>query len=152
MQEYKISVIIPVYNGEKHLSHAINSLLQQTIGFENLQIILIDDCSTDKSLEIIDLYVSKYPNMVSIHLAENSGFVGQPRNIGMKRANADHYMFLDQDDWFTDTACEVLYEKIVQPNTDIVSGYHSIANDDGKIIINKMPQYLGIEDIRFLFT
>lgn len=148
-EEYKISIIIPVYNSAQYLSEAFNSLLRQTIGFNFLQVIFVDDCSADGSPEIIKKYASESPNVIAVCLKENSGTASKPRNIGMEHAVADYFMFLDADDWFADTACEVLYEKIVQTNADMVSGYHSVVNENGTIILDKTPPYQGLDDIEY---
>ncbi|HCR53970.1 MAG TPA: hypothetical protein DIW27_06100, partial [Cytophagales bacterium] len=149
MIKYKISIIIPVYNNEKYLSQTLNSLLSQTIGFNNLQIIFVDDFSTDGSPEIIKQYASVYPNIVAICSKENSGTGGKPRNIGMKHAVADYYIFLDGDDWLEETACEILFKEVVRKKSDLVSGYHSIVNEDGTTIIPKTPQYQDITSSSF---
>ena len=72
MNQYKISVILPVYNVEKYIEKSIDSLMNQSIGFEKLQIILIDDNSTDQSAEIIRRYEKKYDNILGIYLTQNS--------------------------------------------------------------------------------
>ena len=119
---YKISVILPTFNVEKYIPRCFDSLVSQTIGFENMQIIFVDDCSTDKSCEIIDGYAKEYDNVLSIHLPENSGYAGRPRNVGMKFAFTDYLLFLDPDDFLMPDACEVLYNKITESNADIVVG------------------------------
>ena len=70
---YKISIIIPTYNREKYLKNLIDSLIAQTIGFDNLEVILVDDCSTDNSKSIIKNYASKYNNIKPIFLEKNTG-------------------------------------------------------------------------------
>lgn len=129
---YKISVIIPVFNVEDYIRDALDSILKQTIGFEHLEVIMINDCSTDRSGEIIDEYASKYTNFISIHLPENSGTAGKPRNIGIKEATGDYLMFLDPDDLYTDDACEVLYSTIKEENIDIVFGKYIIFSENTK--------------------
>jgi len=130
---FRISVIVPVYNVEDYLDDAFNSLLNQSI-FGNLQIIFVDDASTDSSPQIIKKYSDKYENVISIFLDENSGYAGLPRNIGMLYANADYLMFLDPDDVLTQNACETLYNQITSQNLDIVSGLIS----DGE----KVPDWI----------
>ena len=110
---YKISIIIPVFNVEDYIDNAFQSIYNQTFNFEDIEIIFIDDNSTDNSLEIIEKYAKKYRNVISIHLDTNSGTAGKPRNIGMSHATADYIMFLDPDDLFTDDACEILYDEIL---------------------------------------
>lgn len=64
---YKISMIIPVYNAEKYLKRTINSIINQSIGFENIELILVDDNSQDNSKSIIEEYVAKYDNVIGIY-------------------------------------------------------------------------------------
>ena len=118
--QYKISIIIPIHNIEKYLEQTLDSLIKQTIGFENLEIIMVNDCSTDNSKEIIDKYACKYNNFIAVHLTENSGLPGKPRNIGLEMATGEYVMFMDHDDYYSDDACEVFYNKITEENVDIV--------------------------------
>lgn len=133
---YKISIIIPVFNVEDYIDNAFQSIYNQTFNFEDIEIIFIDDNSTDNSLEIIEKYAKKYRNVISIHSDTNSGTAGKPRNIGMSHATADYIMFLDPDDLFTDDACEILYDEILKEDCDIVTGVHTV---DG---INVYPNLL----------
>lgn len=131
--KYKISIILPVYNVEDYIREALESIMRQTIGFQNLEVIMVDDYSTDKSGEIIDEYARKYYNFIAIHLPENSGSAGKPRNAGIKNANSDYLMFLDPDDYYTDEACEILYNKMIKENADIITGKFEILLESGKI-------------------
>jgi len=131
---FRVSVVIPVYNVEDYLDDAFNSLLNQSFGFEKIQVIFVDDASTDSSPKIIEKYSNKYKNVISIFLDENSGYAGLPRNVGMKYANADYLMFLDPDDVYTPEACEILYNQIKSDSLDIVSGLTS----DGE----KVPDWI----------
>lgn len=126
---YKISIIIPTFNVEKYLDRAFNSLLSQTIGFSNLQIIFVDDCSTDNSSKIIDEYAKMHENVISLHLEKNSGAAGRPRNEGIKFAIADYLLFLDPDDYLLKDACEILYLRITESNADIVVGGYAKNKD-----------------------
>lgn len=128
---YKISVIIPVFNVEEYIGNAFQSILLQTIGFENLEIIFVDDCSTDNSRFIIDKYADEYDNVISVHLDVNSGVAGKPRNIGMAYASGDYLMFLDPDDVFTIDACEILFNKITEHEVDIAGGLISVRDNNG---------------------
>ncbi len=125
-----ISIIIPVYNAENSIKRAFDSLLNQTIGFENLEVILIDDNSTDDSPNIIKDYSNKYDNVKTIFLDKNSGSGGKPRNIGLMHATKDYVMFLDSDDEFFNDVCEVLYGEITSEDIDIVGGGGLQTNDD----------------------
>ena len=81
---YKISIITPIFNAEKFLRNTIESIIKQSIGFENIELILIDDKSTDKSGEIIKDYANKYDNIKPIFLEKNSGAASFPRNKGIE--------------------------------------------------------------------
>ena len=122
----KISIIIPVYNVSGHIQRAFDSILNQTIGFENLEVIFVDDASTDGSDQIIKNYVDKYDNVKGFFLENNSGSAGKPRNVGISNATSDYVIFLDPDDLFMDNACEILFDEISSENCDIVSGVHTL--------------------------
>lgn len=121
---YKVSVIIPVYNAEKYLKTAIDSVINQTIGFDNIELIIVNDNSNDNSKKIIEDYANKYSNIVDIHLDENSGLPGKPRNIGIDNATSDYIIFLDADDEYFPNAFELLYNTIISEKSDFVMGSH----------------------------
>ena len=121
MCEPKISVIIPTYNKWEYLPQAMDSLLKQTIGFENLQVLLIDDCSEDGTWELNQAYAKKYGNVETFRTQANSGAPGLPRNMGLDHARAPYVMFLDPDDWYNADACEILYDKITESDAQIIS-------------------------------
>lgn len=118
----KMSIILPVYNTERDLPNVLESIVHQTIGFENIELIIIDDCSTDGSGEIIENYSKKYENVFPIFLFENSGSPSKPRNIGIRNATSDYIMFHDSDDCFELDSCEYLYKYTVDEDVDFVSG------------------------------
>lgn len=144
---YKISVIIPIYNIKKHLTQTLNSLLDQSIGHENLEIIMVDDDSDDDSVEIIDNYSKKYKNFIAIHLPDNSGLPGKPRNIGIERATGDYLMFMDHDDYYSNDACEILYNKITNEDVDIVFSRYNYFFDD-RIIEHSFNYYGEVSEIK----
>ena len=122
----KISIVIPVYNVSGHIQRAFDSILNQTIGFDNLEVIFVDDASTDGSDQIIKNYADKYDNVKGFLLENNSGSAGKPRNVGISNATSDYVIFLDPDDLFMDNACEILFDEIEGENCDIVSGVHTL--------------------------
>ncbi|RSK35677.1 glycosyltransferase family 2 protein [Bhargavaea beijingensis] len=109
-RSYKVSVIIPVYNAENSIEKAITSLIRQTIGFENIELIIVDDYSTDKSRQIILEYARKYDNITPVFLEKNSGSPAKPRNIGISLSEGKYLTFLDSDDWFHDDGIKSLYD------------------------------------------
>ena len=132
--QYDISIIIPVFNVENHLDDAFNSILNQTFGFDNLEIIFVDSESTDGSSQIIKEYSDKFENVISIFLDKDDGYAGLSRNIGMYYATSKYLMFFDPEDIFLEDACRLLHNEIASNDLDIVSGVHA----DGDLV----PEYL----------
>lgn len=94
---YDFSVVMAVYNVEEYLREAVESLIHQTIGFSRIQLIMVDDGSTDRSGEICDGYKRKYPNNVVVIHKENGG-QASARNMGLQYASGKYVNFLDSDD------------------------------------------------------
>ena len=133
---YKVSVIIPVYNAEKYLKTAIESVINQSLGFENIELIIVNDNSSDGSKGIIDDYADRYENIIAIHLDKNSGLPGRPRNIGIDNATSDYIIFLDADDEYLPDAFELLYNTIIAEKSDFVMGSHFHNNGQRQMKIN----------------
>lgn len=128
--DYKISVIIPVYNNEFIIHRTLMSIIHQSFGFENIEVILINDKSTDNTSKVINEYANKYDNFKAIHLKNNTGAAGTPRNIGVREAKAEYVMFLDHDDFFEINALESLYNEMLKTDSDIVFGTYDIINNN----------------------
>ena len=134
--KYKVSVIIPVYNAETFLKTAIESIINQTIGFENIELIIVNDNSTDSSKDIINDFADRHDNIMAIHLDKNSGLPGRPRNIGLDNATSDYIIFLDADDEYLPDAFELLYNTIEREKSDFVMGSHFHNNGSRQMKIN----------------
>ncbi len=119
---YKISLIIPVYNAQQYLEQTLESVRRQTIGFESIELLLVDDCSTDQSGQILERWAAQYPNVRSLRTEQNSGTPAEPRNVGIEAASAPYLMFLDNDDELFPDACKTLYETAGKTGADLVSG------------------------------
>ena len=132
---YKISVIMPVYNAEEYLEDTLNSVINQTIGFENIELIIVDDCSTDNSRDILERYSEKYPNIKVIIMDKNSGCPGIPRNVGIKNATSDYIMFIDDDDEYFPEICDKLYNTIISENADIAVCTTLYTDNQGDAIV-----------------
>lgn len=117
---YLVSLIIPIYNAEKFLDNTINSVINQSIGFKNIELILVDDNSKDNSKKIIENYAEKYDNIIPYYSKTNHGFPGFGRNIGLEKSTADFIMFMDNDDELDKDICKKLYETIICEHADIV--------------------------------
>ena len=105
----QISVIIPVYNVEKYLRQCLDSVINQT--FKDIEIICVDDCSTDTCLNILEEYAKKDNRFKIIRLNQNSK-QGYARNRALEIAQAPFIMFLDSDDYLNEDAIEILYKSI----------------------------------------
>ncbi len=112
----KVSIILPVYNVEKYLKECMDSIVNQT--FEDIEIICINDGSTDNSLAILNSYASK-DGRIKIISQENAG-IGAARNVGMRAAEGDYIFFIDSDDFIYLDAIEDMYESAVLNDSDIV--------------------------------
>ena len=110
-----ISVIIPVYNVEQYLHKCIDSILEQT--FQNFELILVDDGSTDNSGKICDEYAIKDKRIIVIH--QNNAGVSAARNTGLDSAKGEYIYFLDSDDWIESNALELLISLIEKNNLDL---------------------------------
>ena len=110
---YKVSVIVPVYNTEKYLKKCLDSLVHQTL--KEIEIILINDGSTDNSQKIIDEYVLKYPKLFKVFSQKNSG-QAVARNLGIKNSKGEFIAFADSDDYLEIDAYEKAYNYAVKNN------------------------------------
>lgn len=124
----KMSIIVAIYNSEDYLKKCLESLVNQTL--QDVEIILIDDNSKDKSIEIINEYYEKYRDkIIPIFLSENKK-QGFARNIGIKRATGEYIAFVDSDDYISKDMCEVLYSKAKEENYDIVCfDFYNVVDD-----------------------
>ncbi len=113
----KVSVVVPIYNVEKYLEKCLDSLLSQTL--EDIQIILVNDGSTDKSGNIAKKYAKENPNKM-LYVEKENGGLSDARNYGMKYATGDYIAFLDSDDYIEKEAYQEMYNKAIQDNADYV--------------------------------
>ncbi|MGB5920002.1 glycosyltransferase [Arcobacter sp.] len=122
----KISVIVPIYNVEIYLEKCLDSVINQTM--KDIEIILVNDGSTDNSFKIIHEYTKKDSRIIVIN-QENKG-LGEARNSGIKEANSKYLSFIDSDDFIEDTMLEELYNIAEKENSDIVKCRYSRINED----------------------
>lgn len=118
----KFSIIVPVYNVEKYLAKCLDSLINQT--YTNIEIICINDGSTDNSLEILNEYVRVDSRNIVIN-QENQG-VSVARNKALEAATGDYILFVDSDDWIELNACEILNAELENKPQDLIIFNHSI--------------------------
>lgn len=129
----KISVIIPCYNVSLFVDRCMESLEKQTIGIENLEIILVNDASKDATLGKLLLWEMKYPDSIMVIPLQENVRQGAARNIALEYCSGEYIAFLDADDWIVPCTLERLYTAAVDNKAEIV-GYLSV-------LVNKGPEY-----------
>ena len=138
--EIKISIIVPIYNMQKYLKKCLNSLLLQTL--RDIEIICINDGSTDGSLAILQDFAAK-DKRIKIVNQKNSG-VSAARNAGIKKASGKYVMFVDGDDWIEPETCTECYAKITQDHSDMVVFNFQKIHSQNKIVpsdkLNTIPE------------
>lgn len=117
---YKVTVITPCYNVEETIQQELNSLINQTMNFNEIEVILYDDSSVDNTKKIIKEYSKKYGNITAIFGTENRG-PGFGKNKCLEKATGEYVLFLDADDEFDLEMCERLYSTAKFENADIVA-------------------------------
>ena len=132
----KLSVIVPVYNTEEYLKKCLDSLVHQT--YNNLEIIVINDGSTDNSMDIISSYKKKYSNIV-VYTKENSG-VSDTRNYGIKKSTGEFITFIDSDDFVETDLYQVCMEYIEKKDLDILM-FDFVNDKNGKIYDSSLIDY-----------
>ena len=134
MKNVKVSVIIPVYNAEKYLEKCLDSITRQTLS--EIEIICVDDGSTDSSLEILERYAASDPRIL-IKRQQNL-FAGAARNNGMDTAKGKYLVFWDSDDYFEKNALETLYKKCEKEQADIcLCGACTVDGETGKRAVDE---------------
>lgn len=126
----RVSVIVPVFNGEKHLRQCLDSICNQTL--REIEIICVDDGSTDRSFEILQEYKTR-DNRIQLYRQENK-FAGAARNLGKSHAAGEYLVFWDCDDFFELNALEELYFRAVSCQADIcVCGANRFLDEEDKV-------------------
>ena len=128
-----ITVIIPVYNVERYIIKCIDSVIFQT--YTNLEILLIDDGSTDESGKICDTYVKKDKRIKVSH--KTNGGLSSARNCGLNHATGEYIAFIDSDDFVKNNFIQTLYERIIIEKSDIAVCNFDYVDENGNIV----PEY-----------
>lgn len=116
---YKLSVIIPVFNAEDYIKECLDSVVDQSLGINNIEVIIVNDNSCDSTLDIISQYADKYPSFKLISNKSNLG-PGESRNMALKEVSSDYVTYLDADDFISQNAYEDALSKINEFNADLL--------------------------------
>ncbi len=146
----KVSIIVPIYNNEKYLRKCLDSLVNQT--FKDIEIIAINDGSTDKTKDILEEYQKKYSKILKVINQENKG-IAASRNKGIELAKGDYIAFVDSDDYVDLEMYEKLYNKVTSDNFDIATSFCNYKYDDHveKGIVDVENDILTEEDLKQYF-
>ena len=151
MKKNIITVIIPVYNSEKYLEKTIKSILEQT--YNNYELILIDNGSTDNSAEICKKYQEK-DKRVKFYIQSKKG-VSNARNMGIEKATGEFICFVDSDDYVKNDYLSYLYAGISENNADIIISGHTRVNNEREVLeekeIDNTASYINIDGRNLLF-
>lgn len=145
----KISVIVPCYNVEKYIGRCLESIERQTIGIENLEIILVDDVSTDNTLTTIMEFERKYPENVIAVVCEENKKAGGARNLGIDYASGDYITFVDADDILDSTMLEKMYAKMTEYDCEVVECEHKEFSESAELFPEQKSEdyYLNIDSV-----
>ena len=134
-----VSIIVPIYKVENYVRRCVESILSQT--YTNIEVLLVDDASTDECGKIIDEFGKMDSRIVCIHLDTNSG-LSEARNVGIKRAKGDLLFFVDGDDTISKFTIELFYNRMKTDNSEIVIGDFMYV-DEANIKIEDIPPVIN---------
>lgn len=143
----KVSVIVPVYNVENYLAKCLDSLVNQSL--QNIEIIVVNDGSSDGSVSIIQQYSEKYPEKVKAFTKENGG-LSDARNFGIDEATGDYFGFVDSDDYVSKTMFEEMLNLAEKHNAEMVICNIQKVDEEGNVTqkltqIPNMPEKIDLE-------
>lgn len=140
----KISVIIPCYNSVAFLDDCFDSVVKQTIGIDSLEVIFVNDASTDNTLDKLMGYESRYPESVMVINLEENVKQGGARNIGLSYASGEYVVFLDSDDFIDHDFYEELYDIAKKYDTDIIQyPFLHVKVDENKNVIKEAVSHFS---------
>ncbi len=140
----KVSVIVPVYNVAQYLDKCILSLVAQTL--HDIEIICINDCSTDNSYEILKKYAAQDERITVLQTKKNSG-LSSARNLGLTAIHSDYIMFCDSDDWYEPTMCQDMFDLITKHKAELGICSMNTVSETGKSINNNDKRFILPEGV-----
>ncbi len=118
----KISIIVPCYNAEDYIDRCVESIIRQSMELNSIQILLVNDASTDDTLKYLERWENRYPESICVITYDQNIRQGGARNVGLHYATGDYICFADSDDWLEPDALETLYSTAIQGDYDVVQG------------------------------
>ena len=147
----KISVIVPVYNVENYLEKCLNSLVNQTL--EEIEILVINDGSTDDSQKIIEVFQHKFPQKIKVFTKENGG-LSDARNFGIDRASGNFLAFVDSDDYVSENMLQEMYDLAIKNEAELVICNLQKVDEHGNVTqkLTQIPNLSGKIDLEKNFS
>ncbi len=142
MYQKKISIVIPAYNVEKYIRECLDSIIVQT--FQDYEVIIINDGSTDKTLEIIKEYANKYSDKIKVY-SQNNGGQSNARNNAFQYVTGKYLTYIDADDYILDDYLEKLYNCAETNNADLVICSYEKFKNDGTIVLSRDTKNWEVE-------
>lgn len=139
--EKKISVIVPCYNVEKYIDRCVESLVNQTIGVENLELIFVDDSSEDSTLDKLQKWEEKYSDSILVVVCDQNGRQGTARNIGAEYSSCPYLIYIDADDWIEWNMLECMYQAAVEYDVEVTAC--NLGRDWGDGVLFDVSRYNG---------
>jgi glycosyltransferase involved in cell wall biosynthesis len=131
MNNKLVSVLVCVYNAEKYIPKFIDNILEQT--YSNIEIVFVDDASTDKSLEMLNQYSKKYDNIIVVESNKNGG-LSAARNIGLEALNGDYFILVDVDDKLVPETIDEMVSRIEDTNAECVYCGYKVIYSDNRVV------------------
>lgn len=120
----KVSIIVPIYNAQDYIKRCLDALVEQDFQRDEFEILCIDDCSKDKSVEYLKEYEKQYTKIKCYYNEKNRG-VSYSRNLGIQKAKGEYLAFCDADDWYDKNSISAMYKKAVEEQADLlISNYY----------------------------
>lgn len=150
-KEVTISLIIPIYNTEKFVERCLCSVFGQT--WENVEYILINDCTPDKSIKVAERVIKQYPDR-KVSIVNNQKNIGSAgvRNIGIKMAKGEYIIFIDSDDYVEPAMLEDMYHKAKVSNADIVIADYYVNYPQKQIYKKQIAPDTGVECAKWILS
>ncbi|MNW26101.1 putative glycosyltransferase EpsJ [compost metagenome] len=134
-----ITVIVPMYNAEEFLEYTLESLSSQTI-FRDVEILLVDDCSTDDTLSIANRYAQRYQQFILLRQDHNKG-VSAARNLGLDQAKGQYVFFIDADDTIPERTLEIMYQAAQDKQADVITGIYKRFDSKSESVMSIFHQF-----------
>lgn len=141
-----LTVVIATYNSKKFIRKCVESVINQTLPFETIELIIVDDCSQDGTPILLKEYSKEYKNITVVLLGENTGAAAIPRNIGIELSTTDRILFLDSDDWLNKKALSSLVKAMDETGDDVVIGQTIKVEDKRESIHAEFIAYVKREN------